>query len=124
LPRGIRVGPAEVGLLAAVGAVLVEVYQLPKIALLSTGDEVRLALLYWFLKFARAGERTRDLSFFSLFSNTLPPSSNILYFIESLVELFVSFYFHYYLNLVFKKLSIFLNYFIRVHKKLTATNVR
>ena len=35
-----RLGAAEVGLLAAVGAVEVEVYRLPKVAVLSTGDEV------------------------------------------------------------------------------------
>jgi molybdopterin biosynthesis enzyme len=35
-----RLGAAEVGLLAAVGAVEVEVYCLPKVAILSTGDEV------------------------------------------------------------------------------------
>ena len=36
-----RLGAAEVGLLAAVGAVEVEVFKLPKVALLSTGDEVK-----------------------------------------------------------------------------------
>jgi gephyrin len=40
LTRGSRLGAAEVGLLAAVGAVQVEVYKLPKVAILSTGDEV------------------------------------------------------------------------------------
>ena len=40
LPAGIRIGPAEVGLLAAVGAIQVEVYKRPTVALLSTGDEV------------------------------------------------------------------------------------
>lgn len=35
-----RLGSAELGILAAVGATEVEVYRLPKVALLSTGDEV------------------------------------------------------------------------------------
>jgi gephyrin len=41
LPAKSRLGAAEVGLLAAVGAVEVEVFKLPKVALLSTGDEVK-----------------------------------------------------------------------------------
>lgn len=40
LPARSRLGAAEVGLLAAVGAINVEVFKLPKVALLSTGDEV------------------------------------------------------------------------------------
>ena len=45
LTHGSRLGAAEVGLLAAVGAVQVEVYKLPRVAILSTGDEVKTNLL-------------------------------------------------------------------------------
>lgn len=38
--KGSRLGPPEVGLLAAVGITRVKVVDLPKLAILSTGDEV------------------------------------------------------------------------------------
>lgn len=40
LPAGSHIGAAEVGILATVGATTVSVYRKPKIAVLSTGDEV------------------------------------------------------------------------------------
>jgi molybdopterin molybdotransferase len=40
LRRGLRIGPAEVGLLATVGCVQVPVYRLPRVAVLATGDEL------------------------------------------------------------------------------------
>ncbi len=40
LPAGTRLGPAEIGILATVGEVEVPVYPQPKVALLSTGDEL------------------------------------------------------------------------------------
>ena len=40
LPAGTRLGPAEIGILATVGAGSVPVYPRPKVALLSTGDEL------------------------------------------------------------------------------------
>jgi gephyrin len=40
LPAGTRLGPAEIGILATVGQVAVPVYPQPKVALLSTGDEL------------------------------------------------------------------------------------
>lgn len=40
LPAGTLVGPAEVGILASVGAVRVPVYRRPRVGVLSTGDEV------------------------------------------------------------------------------------
>jgi molybdopterin molybdotransferase len=40
LPRGRRLGAAEMGLLAAVGKAKVEVYRQPSVAILPTGDEV------------------------------------------------------------------------------------
>ena len=40
LPRGIRIGPAEVGLLATVGSHQVPVYRKPRVAVLATGDEL------------------------------------------------------------------------------------
>ena len=41
LPKYCRLGAAEVGLLAAVGAIRVKVFRLPNVALLSTGDELQ-----------------------------------------------------------------------------------
>ena len=41
LAKGTVIGPAEVGLLATLGAVKVKVVQRPKIALLSTGNELQ-----------------------------------------------------------------------------------
>jgi len=40
LPRGRRLGPGEMGLLAAVGRAQVEVFVEPRVAILATGDEV------------------------------------------------------------------------------------
>jgi gephyrin len=40
LPAGARLGPAEIGLLATVGAAQVEVHPAPRVAVLSTGDEL------------------------------------------------------------------------------------
>jgi molybdopterin molybdotransferase len=40
LPKGSRIGPAEVGLLATVGRASVPVYARPKVAVLATGDEL------------------------------------------------------------------------------------
>jgi gephyrin len=40
LGAGVRLGPAELGLLATVGATAVSVYPRPRVALLSTGDEL------------------------------------------------------------------------------------
>jgi gephyrin len=40
LPAGTRLGPAEIGILATVGQVEAPVYPQPKVALLSTGDEL------------------------------------------------------------------------------------
>jgi len=40
LSRGTRLGPAALGLLAALGRASVEVYQRPRVAILSTGDEL------------------------------------------------------------------------------------
>jgi len=50
LPRGRRVRPAEMGLLAAVGRTEVRVFQRPTVAILSTGDEVvdHAAAPQWF----------------------------------------------------------------------------
>jgi molybdopterin molybdotransferase len=41
LPRGQLIGPGEIGLLAAQGQHTVAVYQRPRVAILSTGDELR-----------------------------------------------------------------------------------
>ncbi len=41
LSRGTRVGPAEVGVLAAVNALQVRVHPRPRVAVMSTGDELR-----------------------------------------------------------------------------------
>jgi molybdenum cofactor synthesis domain-containing protein len=41
LSRGTVLGPAEIGLLAAVGQATVPVYRRPRVAILSTGDELR-----------------------------------------------------------------------------------
>lgn len=40
VPAGMRLGPAEIGLLATVGAAQVEVHPAPRVAVLSTGDEL------------------------------------------------------------------------------------
>jgi gephyrin len=40
LPPGVRLGPAELGLLATVGATAVSVVRRPRVAVLSTGDEL------------------------------------------------------------------------------------
>jgi molybdopterin molybdotransferase len=40
LPRGRRLGPGEMGLLASVGKVSVEVFRRPSVAILPTGDEI------------------------------------------------------------------------------------
>ncbi len=40
LPAGARLGPAEIGLLATVGVVQVAVYPAPRVAILSSGDEL------------------------------------------------------------------------------------
>jgi gephyrin len=42
LVEGDRIGPPEVGLMSAVGVTKVSVYALPRIAVLSTGNEVSL----------------------------------------------------------------------------------
>ena len=42
LPRGRRLGPAELGLLASVGAAEVEVVRRPRVAYFATGDELRM----------------------------------------------------------------------------------
>ena len=44
LTTGDRIGPAEVGLLAAVGVTKVKVYQRPTVGVLSTGNEVCLCV--------------------------------------------------------------------------------
>ena len=41
MAKGTTIGPAEIGLLATVGAISVLVYKKPKIALLSTGNELQ-----------------------------------------------------------------------------------
>ena len=41
LSKGMVLGPAEIGLMATVGATKVEVFQKPTIALLSTGNELQ-----------------------------------------------------------------------------------
>ena len=41
LERGITLGPAEIGLLAAVGLPVARVHRRPRVAILSTGDELR-----------------------------------------------------------------------------------
>lgn len=41
LPAGATLGPAEIGLLAAVGLAQAPVYRRPRVAILSTGDELR-----------------------------------------------------------------------------------
>ncbi len=41
LPKGSAIGPAEVGLLATVGAIEVKVHRKPTVALLSTGNELQ-----------------------------------------------------------------------------------
>lgn len=45
LKEGEKLGPNELGLLATVGVTKFKVYPLPKVALLSTGNEVRYNLL-------------------------------------------------------------------------------
>jgi molybdopterin molybdotransferase len=40
LPRGVRLGPAQIALAAAAGKASVKVYRKPRIAILSTGDEL------------------------------------------------------------------------------------
>jgi molybdopterin molybdotransferase len=40
LPRGVRLGPAQIALAAAAGKASVKVYRKPKVAILSTGDEL------------------------------------------------------------------------------------
>jgi molybdopterin molybdotransferase len=40
LPRGVRLGPAQIALAAAAGKASVKVYRKPKLAILSTGDEL------------------------------------------------------------------------------------
>jgi molybdopterin molybdotransferase len=40
LPKGTRLGPPEIGLLATVGHMRVQVYRRPRVAVLATGDEV------------------------------------------------------------------------------------
>ena len=46
LMAGDRLGPAEIGLLAAVGVTKVKVYQRPTVGILSTGNEVR-SKVHW-----------------------------------------------------------------------------
>lgn len=41
IPAGTEIGPAELGLMATVGATTVSVHRLPKVAVLSTGDELQ-----------------------------------------------------------------------------------
>lgn len=41
LKEGGRLGPAELGLMATVGVTRVEAYRRPRVAVLSTGNEVR-----------------------------------------------------------------------------------
>jgi len=40
LSHGMRLGPSELGLLAAVGVTLVSCYKLPTVGIMSTGSEV------------------------------------------------------------------------------------
>lgn len=40
LPRGTRLGPAQIGVAATVGATWVQIYARPRVAVLSTGDEL------------------------------------------------------------------------------------
>ena len=40
LPRGVRLGPAQIALAAAAGKASVKVYRKPRVAILSTGDEL------------------------------------------------------------------------------------
>ena len=40
LSRGMRLGPSEIGLLATVGVTRVNCYKLPKVGVMSTGNEV------------------------------------------------------------------------------------
>jgi molybdopterin biosynthesis enzyme len=49
LSAGDRLGPAEIGLLASVGATRVKVYKKPLIGVLSTGDEVHHFEYYYIM---------------------------------------------------------------------------
>lgn len=42
LKKGTRLGPSEIGLLASVGVTQINVYRVPTVAVLSTGNEVRV----------------------------------------------------------------------------------
>jgi len=42
LSQGIRLGPSELGLLATTGVTIVTVYKIPKVGVMSTGNEVCL----------------------------------------------------------------------------------
>ena len=46
LKEGERLGPNELGLLATVGVIKFKVFPLPRVALLSTGNEVRIANIF------------------------------------------------------------------------------
>lgn len=48
LAKGTHMGPSEIGLLATVGVTEVEVQKFPVVAVMSTGNEVGLALLLSF----------------------------------------------------------------------------
>lgn len=41
LPAGVRIGPAQLGLLASLGIEEITVFQLPRVAIFTTGDELR-----------------------------------------------------------------------------------
>jgi len=41
LSRGVRLGPSEIGLLATVGVTKVNCYKLPRVGVMSTGNEVQ-----------------------------------------------------------------------------------
>ena len=45
LSRGVRLGPSEIGLLAAVGMTKISCYKLPRVGVMSTGNEVSMYLL-------------------------------------------------------------------------------
>jgi len=42
LSRGMKLGPSEIGLLATVGVTKVSCYKLPRVGIMSTGNEVNV----------------------------------------------------------------------------------
>jgi len=44
LSRGVRLGPSEIGLLATVGVAKVSCYKLPRVGVMSTGNEVTVSV--------------------------------------------------------------------------------